>query len=110
MACEQGIDSSGRGSDVAAERGRQPVPRVLPGPQRPDQEARQSVDAPGEPGHETSGDERRLAGSRRSDDIDLALAAAQPADDAIELDVATEEPASITLGERPHAGVRARQV
>src|SRR5213079_3045908 len=73
-------------------------------------EARQPFDATGEPRHETRGDQRGLSGPRRSDDVDLALAAAQAADDAIELDVATEEPARVALGERPHAGVRTRKV
>ena len=70
-------------------------------------EARQPFDATGQSWHEARGNERRLAGSRGSDDVDLALAAAQPANDAVDLDVAPEKLSGITLGERAHARIRA---
>jgi hypothetical protein len=96
--------------DVAFERSGEAFERPLAGSEASHVEARQALGRSHEPRDQARADQRRLAGAGGADDEDLALAAAQPVHDVVELGLATEETVGINLGERPHAGIRASQV
>src|SRR5262249_52569994 len=90
---------------IAGERRRQPVRPPLAGAHGGNRER------PAEPGR-TSGEdrqntglhERRLAGARWPDHVDLPLAAIEPSDQVLDLRTASEEVACLVLGEWTHAG------
>jgi hypothetical protein len=86
----------------------EPCGGLLARPELTNDERAQPGHAAGKPWQDPRCHQRRLAGTRRADHEDLALAGAQPADQLRDLRLAAVEAAGVIGGKRPYPRVWAR--